>query len=148
MHTEGSSEPTILLKWSPAPRPQPADAYLIRTPKTSLDIVNDQTPQVAKQGEGFPHSNLSYIQNPHQLQFFLSLNKIQYWVLQRPEFRNWHFCPTNAKCATTILHCDITINQLSSSSVNNFVTIIYFMPTVWVYVECPLLVSSSNTHRT
>lgn len=35
MHTEGSSEPTIQLKWSLEPAPAPADAYLIRIPKSS-----------------------------------------------------------------------------------------------------------------
>ena len=50
MHTEGSSEPTIQWKWSPALRPEPADAYLLRTLKTPdctqiqmLNIVIDQT---------------------------------------------------------------------------------------------------------
>lgn len=35
MHTEGSSEPTIQLKWSLEPAPAPADAYLTRIPKSS-----------------------------------------------------------------------------------------------------------------
>lgn len=50
MHTEGSSEPTIQSKWSPAPWPEPTDAYLFRILKTpdctqaqTLNIVIDQT---------------------------------------------------------------------------------------------------------
>lgn len=45
MHTEGSSEPTIQWKWSPAPWPEHADAYLLRALKTP-DCAHIQTPNI------------------------------------------------------------------------------------------------------
>lgn len=113
MHTEGSSEPTIQLKWSLAPRPEPADSYQVRILKTP-DYAQFETQNnwpdnrlfAQAKTQGWFYSLKLWIIFKILLKFkYLPWNKLHYWVLEQSGFCNWDFCHLHAKCVRAAVSC-------------------------------------------
>lgn len=142
MHTEGSSEPTIQLKWSLAPRPEPADSYQVRILKTP-DYAQFETQNnwpdnrlfAQAKTQGWFYSLKLWIIFKILLKFkYLPWNKLHYWVLEQSGFCNWDFCHLHAKCVRAAVSCVcVCVQPRRQKETNEMLAFLQVMGTLNLY---------------